>query len=107
MPILRLTIVIRGMGHMSSFTIEELASHAEKKGVTLADMISTMMSSEEIGCMQREIKSQLSANYQSIRDFMSDVEVPSLAELSEFSEDELQRMQEDIAHAMSDELSFA
>ncbi|MBU1157794.1 MAG: hypothetical protein KKE24_00445 [Candidatus Thermoplasmatota archaeon] len=92
---------------MSSYGIEKLMSQAEEKGVTLANMISTMMSSDEIDRMQDEIKSQMTANYQSIRDFMNDVEVPSLAELSEFSEDELQRMQDDIAHAMSDELSFA
>ena len=82
-------------------------SQAEEKGVTLANMISTMMSSDEIDRMQEEIKSQMVANYQSIRDFMSDVEVPSLDELSELSADELQRMQEDIADKSSDELSFA
>lgn len=92
---------------MSSYGIEELMSQAEEKGVTLANMISTMMSSDEIDRMQDEIKSQMVANYQSIRDFMSDVEVPSLDELSELSADELQRMQEDIADKSSDELSFA
>lgn len=92
---------------MSSFTIEELASQAEKKGITLADMISTLMSSDDIDRMQNQIRSQMATNYESIRDFMSDVEVPSISELSEFSEDELQRMQQDIAQAMSDELSFA
>ncbi len=92
---------------MSCFTIEELTSQAEKKGVTLANVISTMMSSEEIDRMQNDIKSRISSNYQSIREFMSDVEVPSLDELSQLSEDELQRMQDGITHAMSDTLSFA
>ncbi len=92
---------------MSSITIEELTVQAEKNGLTLADMISTMMSSEDIDRIQAQIKSQMSANYASIEDFMKEVEVPSIDGLYEFSEDELQRMQQDINHAMSDESSFA
>jgi len=56
-------------------------SQAEKEGVTLAEIIAREMSLEEMELAQDALAAHLSDNYESIRDFMSDVSVPSIAEV--------------------------
>jgi len=72
---------------MTLSRIMELVSQAENEGITLAEMISRTMSSEQIDSAKAELSEELSLNYGNIEDFMSDVEVPSLDEIESLSED--------------------
>jgi len=72
---------------MTLSRIMELVSQAENEGITLAEMISRTMSSEQIDSAKAELSDELSHNYGNIEEFMSDVEVPSLDEIESLSED--------------------
>lgn len=72
---------------MTLSRIMELVSQAENEGITLAEMISRTMSSEQIDSAEAELAEELSHNYGNIEEFMSDVEVPSLDEIESLSED--------------------
>jgi len=64
-----------------------LVSQAENEGITLAEMISKTMTSEQVDVASMELAEELSNNYENLVDFMSDVEVPSLEEIAEFGEE--------------------
>lgn len=71
---------------MARVTLVELASQAEKEGITLAEVISRTLDPRELDLMQAELADELSENYRSIEGFMSEVEVPSLGELMNLEE---------------------
>ena len=72
---------------MASVTLVELASQAEKEGITLAEVISRTLDPRELDLMQAELADELSENYRNIEGFMSGIEVPSLGELMNLEED--------------------
>ena len=71
---------------MAGKTLVELASQAEKEGITLAEVISRTLDPRELDLMQAELADQLSENYRNIEDFMSGIDVPSLGELMNLEE---------------------
>ena len=71
---------------MAGMTLVELASQAEKEGITLAEVISRTLESRELDLMQAQLADELSENYRNIEDFMSGIEVPSLGELMNLEE---------------------
>jgi hypothetical protein len=71
---------------MASVTLVELASQAEKEGITLAEVISRTLDPRELDLMQAELADELSENYRNIEGFMSGIEVPSLGELMNLEE---------------------
>ena len=71
---------------MARVTLVELASQAEKEGITLAEIISRTLDPRELDIMQAELADELSVNYRNIEGFMSGVEVPSLGELMDLDE---------------------
>jgi len=66
---------------MASVTLVELASQAEKEGITLAEVISRTLDPRELDLMQAELADELAENYRNIEEFMSGIEVPSIGEL--------------------------
>jgi hypothetical protein len=66
---------------MAALDVGELVSQAEKEGVTLAEMISRTLTSEQMDEMQSGLCIELELNYDKIEGFMQDVKVPSLDEL--------------------------
>jgi hypothetical protein len=78
---------------MARVTLVELASQAEKKGITLAEVISRTLDSRELDLMQAELADELSENYRNIEGFMSGIEVPSLGELMDFEEADESRVE--------------
>ena len=66
---------------MTLSRIIELVSQAEREGITLAEMISKSMSSEQIDVASMELAEELSNNFENIESYMSDVEVPSLEDI--------------------------
>jgi len=71
---------------MASVTLVELASQAEKEGITLAEVISRTLDPRELDLMQAELADELSENYRNIEGFMSGIEVPSIGELMNIEE---------------------
>ena len=67
---------------MTLSRIIELVSQAEREGITLAEMISKSMSSEQIDVASMELAEELSNNFENIESYMSDVEVPSLEDIA-------------------------
>ena len=71
---------------MAGMTLVELASQAEKEGITLAEVISRTLDPRELDLMQAELADELSENYRNIEGFMSGIEVPSIGELMNLEE---------------------
>jgi len=71
---------------MASVTLVELASQAEKEGITLAEVISRTLDPRELDLMQAELADELSENYRNIEEFMSGIEVPSIGGLMNLEE---------------------
>jgi hypothetical protein len=71
---------------MARVTLLELASQAEREGVTLAQVISRTLDPRELDLMQAELADELSENYRNIEGFMSGIEIPSLGELMDLEE---------------------
>jgi len=87
---------------VASIGIEQLASQAEKEGVTLAEMITKHMSMEDIDRAQSVIHAELASNYSSIEDFMQGLEPSSPLNLAGMSEEELLGLQEETMLSLSD-----
>ena len=78
---------------MASVGIEQLASQAEKEGITLAELLTRDLSSEELDSAQEELVLDLADNYSNIEEFMDGVEVPSLDEImSSEGDDEVEQI---------------
>ena len=71
---------------MAGVTLVELASQAEKEGITLAEVISRTLDPRELDLMQAELADELSENYRNIDEFMNGIEVPSIGELMNLEE---------------------
>jgi hypothetical protein len=71
---------------MARVTLVELASQAEKEGITLAEVISRTLEPRELDLMQAELADELSENYRNIEGFMGEIEVPSLGDLMDLQE---------------------
>jgi len=71
---------------MARVTLVELASQAEREGITLAEVISKTLDPRELDLMQAELADELSENYRNIEGFMSGIEVPSIGELMNLEE---------------------
>jgi len=95
------------MGEMTAYDIEELVSQAESIGVTLADVFSSKLSAEDMERMQQDLTKKMAENYKAIEGFMADVEVPSLADLSNLSDTDLDEIQGEIIAALSDDVACA
>lgn len=91
------------MGEMTAFNIEELASQADSRGVTLAELLSSELSAEEVDRLQMELREEMAENSRRIEGFMADIEVPSLADLCNLSFEELDEVQHEIESELSDE----
>ncbi|HEX7392035.1 MAG TPA: hypothetical protein VF374_03700 [Thermoplasmata archaeon] len=59
----------------------QLVGQAEKEGITLAELLTRDLSSEELDSAQEELVLDLADNYSNIEEFMDGVEVPSLDEI--------------------------
>lgn len=66
---------------MSHARLKELVRRSEMEGVTLAEILSRTLSVKELNEVQAELAEELSEGYESICDFMSGVEVPSIEEI--------------------------
>lgn len=91
------------MGAMSVYTFEDLVSQAESEGVTLAEVISSRLSATDLDSIQADLRRTMAENYRSIEDFMTGVEVPSIADFSELSPSDLDEAEALIKAALSDE----
>lgn len=95
------------MGEMTAYTIEELVSQAESGGGTLADVLTSRLSANDLDKLQRELSRMMAENYKTIDGFMADVEVPSIADLSVLSDSDLDEIQHEVLAALSDEAVVA
>lgn len=91
------------MDEMAAYSIEELVSQAETAGMTLAEVLSSQLSADEVDRLQSAVRARMAENFRTIESFMADVEVPSLADLCNLPDDELDEMQRDIESVLSDE----
>lgn len=91
------------MGEMTAYKLEDLISQAESGGVTLAEVMSSKLSAKDLERMQQELGQRMADNYRSIETFMADVEVPSIAGISDLSDSDLDEIQGEIIAALSDE----
>lgn len=66
---------------MSYARLLQLVGQAEKEGITLAELLTRDLSSEELDSAQEELVLDLADNYSNIEEFMDGVEVPSLDEI--------------------------
>jgi hypothetical protein len=89
---------------VAAVDMESLVSQAEREGITLAEIISRELTSDQMQDAQDDLTGQMARNYQSIEDFLSDVDVPSSDELFEMTEEELEELQAGLEHALSDDL---
>ena len=71
----------------------QLVGQAEKEGITLAELLTRDLSSEELDSAQEELVLDLADNYSNIEEFMDGVEVPSLDEImSSEGDDEVEQI---------------
>jgi dsDNA-binding SOS-regulon protein len=66
----------------------QLVGQAEKEGITLAELLTRDLSSEELDSAQEELVLDLANNYSDIEEFMNGVEVPSLDEIMSSERDD-------------------
>ncbi len=66
---------------MTEVDLEELVSQAEEEGVTLAEVISKRLSSEELDDLQRKLQEELASSYGRIEGFMREIVVPSISDV--------------------------
>lgn len=92
---------------MAAYTIDDLVSQAEAGGCTLAEVMSSRLSADDLAGLQSELGRMIAENYRSIESFMSDVEVPSIADLSVLPAGVLDELEDEIRVALSDEPALA
>lgn len=74
---------------MAYSRLMELASQAEKEGITLGELLARDMASEDMDSMQAELRSEISEGYERIGDFMADVEIPSIEDILTFGPEDI------------------
>lgn len=92
---------------MAAYTIDDLVSQAEAGGCTLAEVMSSRLSADDLAGLQSELGRMIAENYRSIESFMSEVDVPSMADLSALSGDVLDELEHELKAALSDEAALA
>jgi hypothetical protein len=95
------------MGEMTVYSIDELVSQAESGFGTLAEVLTSRLSANDLDTLQRDLSRMIAENFKTIDGFMADVEVPSIAGLSALSESDLDEIQHDVLAALSDEVLAA
>lgn len=81
---------------MAYSRLMELASQAEREGITLGELLARDLTPDEMDSVQAELESEISEGYRDIGSFMADIEVPSIDELLQFGpEDGLEFMMDD------------
>ncbi len=95
------------MGEMTAYTLEDLVSQAESGGVTLAELLSSKLSAQDLDRMQGDLGKMMAENYRSIEGFMSGVEVASIADFTELSPADLDDAEALIRAALSDDADLA
>lgn len=88
--------------HVSVSSLEELASQADKEGVTLAEVIARSMTPKQMNAVQRGVKAQLRDNYDLIAEFMGDVETSSMAHIEGMGIEELVSLRNELMSVVSD-----
>lgn len=73
---------------MAHSRLMELASQAEKEGISLGELLVREMTPDEIDAAQAELAGEIAEGYRSISDFMQDVEIPSIDSLLEHGPEE-------------------
>ena len=63
---------------MAHSRLMELASQAEKEGISLGELLARDMTPDDIDAFQAELAGEIAEGYRSISDFMQDVEIPSI-----------------------------
>lgn len=91
------------MDQMTAYSIEDLVSQTGPGGTTLAEVLSSRLSADEMDELQRDLARRMAENYRNIEGFMADVDVPSIADLSDMSASDLDDIQGEILAALSDE----
>lgn len=66
---------------MSLSRLMELVGKAEEQGVTLAAMIGSELSPEDLELARAELSKEISRSYSAIAGFMDEVEVPPLEDI--------------------------
>ena len=82
--------------------LQKLVSQAEEEGVPLAQVMARELSMDEIDSLEGFLRAEMDDNYAAIADFMKDVEVSGSYDLSMMSEDELDRLKQELTYALSD-----
>ncbi|MGD9963163.1 MAG: hypothetical protein AB7S97_04610 [Thermoplasmata archaeon] len=88
---------------MTGYKVDQFVSQAESEGCTLADVLTSRLSANDLDALQLELTQKMAENYRTIEGFMADVEVPSVADFSGFTGQELDEMQSEVLAALSDE----
>jgi hypothetical protein len=87
--------------------LDKLVSQADKKGVTLAEVMATELSPGEIDRMQQYLRGEMKENYIAIESFMRDIDVPGTYDFSSMDDSQLSILQENILEALSDTAPLA
>ena len=82
--------------------LQKLVSQAEAEGVPLAEVIARELPANEIDEVEGYLRAEMSANYAAIEGFMKDIEVPGSYDFSSMNEEQLDSLQEELMHALSD-----
>jgi hypothetical protein len=87
---------------MAYTNMMQFVSQAEKEGVTLAEVLSRMLSVKDLDEVQASLAEELSSNYRTIEDFMSDVSVPSIDEILALDHEDQSGLQSVAGGVLSD-----
>ena len=87
--------------------LDRLVSQAEDKGVTLAEIMATELTPDEIDRMEQYLRMEMKENYLAIEGFMRDIDVPGTYDFSSMDDSQLSSLQEDLLEALSDTAPLA
>ena len=87
--------------------LQRLVSQADDEGVPLAQVIARELTMDEMDSIGEHLRTEMSANYAAIEDFMRDIEVPGSYDFSSMNESQLDSLQEELMYALSDAHSRA
>ncbi len=85
----------------------QFVSQAEKEGVTLAEVLTRRVSAGDLDRIQAALADEISSNYRTIEDFMSDVSVPSIDEILAVDQENQAEMKFESGRELSDDNPLA
>jgi hypothetical protein len=85
--------------------VEELVRMAEEERLTLADVMSRELTPKQMDALQGTISLGLTHNFESISEFMSDVQVPDSAELLTLSQEQEWSLREELEELLREDLA--